>query len=103
MLQSPVDVFHHHHGIVDDEANGDGEAAHRHQIDRFAKQSQEEERHDGGDRKRQRGGQGQTPVAQEQRQNDNRQQAADDNRIADIAHRRGDEVGEVVNLGDAKA
>ena len=98
--RAPVDVLHHDHRIVDDEADGDGQAAHRHQVDRPAEQPHEDERRDHGERQRDGGDQRQPPVAQEDQQDDDGEQAADQDGVADVGDRGRDELGEVVDLRD---
>ena len=98
-----MNVLHHHHRIVDHQADGDGEAAHRHQVDRSAEQAQEHERRNHRHRQRDRGDQRQPEVAQEDDQHDDREKAADENRVAHVGDRGGDELGEVVDLGDRES
>ena len=94
-----MNVLDHHHRIVDDQADGDGEAAHRHQVDGAAEEPHEDEGRDHGERQRDRGDQRQPPVAQEDEQHDDREQAADQDRVAHAGDRVADELGEVVDLG----
>ena len=99
-VQMAVDVLDDDDGIVDDEADGDGEAAHRHHVDRLAEPAHDEEgRHD-GERQRDGGDEREAPVAQEDQQHDDGEHAADEDRVADVGDRGGDEFREVVGLGE---
>jgi hypothetical protein len=66
--QTPVDVLDHDNGIVNHQADRDGQAAHRHQIDRLAEDLHEEEGADDGQRQRGCGDDGQPPVSEEKQQ-----------------------------------
>ena len=96
--QAPMDVLDDDHGVVDDQADGDGHAAHRHQVDRLAEQPHEEERADDGQRQRAGGDEGQPPVAEEDQQHEHRERGADEDRVADVGDRGLDELREVVGL-----
>ena len=52
-----VDVLHHDHRVVDHQADGDRQAAHRHQVDRLAEQPHEEKGGEHGERQGDRGDQ----------------------------------------------
>ncbi len=52
LAQAAMNVLHHDDGIVDDEADRHGQAAHRHQVDRLAEQPHQEERGEHGERQR---------------------------------------------------
>jgi hypothetical protein len=97
-VEMAVDVLDDHDRVVDDQADGHGEAAHGHDVDRLAQPLHDEEgRHD-GERQCDRGDQRQPPVAQEDEQHDDGKHAADQDGIADVDDRGGDELGEIVRL-----
>ena len=98
--EMPMNVFHDHNRIVDDQADGDGEAAHRHQVDRAVGDVQDEERADDGQRQRHGGDQRGAPVAQEREQHANGQQPPDHDGFAHAPHRLLHEGREVVHLGN---
>jgi hypothetical protein len=93
-----VDVLDDHDGVVDDQADGHGEPPHRHDVDRLAEPSHDQECRHHGQRQRHRGDERQPPVAQEDEQDDDGEDAADDDRVADVDDRGGDELGEIVGL-----
>ena len=76
------------HGVVDDQADGDGQAAQRHQVQRVAGQVEEDEGDDEAQRDRQRRDQRGPPALEEQQQDQDAQQAADDDGVADVGDRR---------------
>ena len=86
--QVPRDVLDHDHGVVDDQADGHGQAAQRHQVQRVAGQVEEDEADDQAQRNRQRGDQGGPQALEEQQEDDDAQQAADDDGVADVGDRR---------------
>ena len=65
--QVPVDVFDDHHGVVNDQPDGDGETAERHQVNRPAENAHEEKRADDGDGKRGGGNERGPALAQEEK------------------------------------
>jgi hypothetical protein len=99
----PVDVLNHHHGIVNDQADGDGESTHRHQVDRTVEEPQEHERRDDRERQRRCGNQRQPDVAEEQNQDYHGEDAADENGVAHVGDCSADELGEVIDLGQPDA
>ncbi len=101
--QTPMDVFDHHHRIVDHQADGDRHPAHRHQVDRLAEQPHDEERRDDSQRQCACGHGGEPPVAQEQEQDDDGEGGADEDGVAHVGDRALDELREVVGLLDAQA
>jgi hypothetical protein len=102
-VRAAMDVLHHHHGVVDDQADRDREAAHRHLIDRAAEDPHEDEGGDDRQRQRQRGDGGQAHVAQEDDEDDDGEEPADQDRVAHAGDGVADELGEVVDLGDGDA
>ena len=103
LVEMPVDVLDHDDGVVDDQPDGDREAAHRHDVDRFAEPPHDQEGGHDGEGQRDRGDQRQPPVAQEDEQHDHREDAADEDRVADVGDRGGHELREVVGLGELQA
>ena len=73
-VHAAMDALDHHDRVVDDEADGHGEAAHRHEVDRLAEQAHDGERREHGERQRHGGDERQPPVAQEQQQDDDGEQ-----------------------------
>src|SRR6185369_6978659 len=103
LARTPVDVFHDNHRVVDDQTDGHGEAAERHQVDGAAEQPHEDEGRNDGHRQRDRRDHRQPPVAQENEQHDDGEDAANEDRVADARDRFLDELGEVVDATDADA
>ena len=68
--EMPMDVFHDDNRIVNDETDGDGEAAHRHEIDGAVGEAQDEKRSDDGQRERRGGHERGPPVAQKSEQDE---------------------------------
>ena len=102
-VEMPVDPFHHHDRVVDHQADGDRQPAHRHDVDGLAQPAHDQERRHDGEREGDRGDEGETPVAQEHEQDDHREQAADDDRVAHVGDGGGDELGQVVGLRHPQA
>ena len=98
--QMPMDVLDHDDRVVDDEADGDRKAAHRHEIDRAVRQVQDEERADDRQRQRRRRNEGRSPITQEREQDEHGEEAADDDRLAHALDRVHDERRQIVDLGD---
>ena len=98
-----MDVLHHNNRIVDDESDGDGQAAHRHQVDRSAEDAHEDEGRNHGHRQRDGGDGGQARVPQEDHQDDDGEKAADQDGVANVLDRGSHELGEVVDLRDGEA
>src|SRR5689334_17045745 len=75
--QVPCDVLDYHDGIIDNQSDGDGQAAQRHQVERFAAPVKEKE----GDRQRRGNGQGgdqrRAPASQKCQQDENTEQSPD--------------------------
>ncbi len=68
--QVPRDVLDHDHGVVDDQPDGDGQAAQRHQVERVAGQVEEDEADDEAERDRERGDQRGPDALEEQQEDD---------------------------------
>ena len=92
-----------HDGVVDHESDGDGEPAHRHEVDRLVEDAHHGEGRE--HRKRQRHGRDdrEPPVAKEDEEHDHGEEAADQDRVAHARDRRTDEFGQVVDLRDLQA
>ena len=99
---APRDVLHDHDRVIDHEADGDRQPAHRHQVDRLPRDPHQEEGREHGERQRQRRHEGEAPVAQEQQEHDDSEQAPEQDRVADVRHGGGHEFGEVVRLREPK-
>jgi hypothetical protein len=69
------DVLDHHHRVVDQDADPDGEAAERHQVERVAGKAQDEEGLHERDRDRERSDRGGTQALQEQQQGEHAERA----------------------------
>ena len=76
------DILDDHDGVVDDETDGGGETAERHQVEAFAEEAQDDERDGDGGGDDQSGHERTAPVAQEQHQDDGGQNQTDDDGIA---------------------
>ena len=68
--QVPRDVLDHDHRVVDDQADGDGQAAQRHQVQRVARQVEEHEADDQAQGNGERGDQRRPHALEEQQQDD---------------------------------
>ena len=91
------DVLEHHHRIVDQHADSKRDAAERHDVERQVEKVHEHEGADDRNRYREAGDDGRAGVAQEQVQDQDREQAADQRRLAHFADRRRDESGLVID------
>ena len=98
----PRDVLHDHDRVIDHEADGNRQPAHRHQVDRLPRDPHQEERREHGERQRHRCHEGEAPVAQEQQEHDDSEQAPEEDRVTDVRHGSGHEFGEVVRLREPK-
>ena len=98
-----VNVLDHDHRIVDDQADRDGQAAHRHQVDRPAEQPHEDEGRDDRHRQRHRGDHRQAPVAEEDEEHDDGEEAADQDGVAHAHDRLFDELRQVVDAAHLDA
>ncbi len=90
------DVFDDDDGVVDDEADGCGEAAEGHQVEAGAEGVEEEEGDRDGDRDDQPRDDGRAPVAQEDHDDDGGEDDADEDGVADRGDGFADEFGLVV-------
>jgi hypothetical protein len=95
--QPPLDVLDHDDRVVDDDADGHGEAAQAHEIERVAREGQAEQRDRDREREAQRGRGRRAPLAQEQEQYQDRERAADQHRVAHALHRVAHQRGLVVH------
>src|SRR5713101_7106774 len=93
----PVNVFDHHHRVVNHQPDGDGQAAERHQVERAAHQAHEKESAGGSERKRDGGDHGAPRLAEESEQDQDGQQAAEKDGIADVTDGIADELTQVVD------
>ena len=102
-LQVMEDVLRDDDGGVDEEPDGDGQAAKGHRVDADTGGAQQQPRQ--GDRQRQRQGdeQGRAPVAKEDEQHDDDQAGADEDGAADAAERRFHEARLVVDHPEGHA
>ena len=100
--QMAVDVFHHHHRIIDHQADGDGQPSQRHQIERAAEQADKKECRYHGQRQARRRHQGDSPIPQESKQNHHRQKPADQDSVADARHGLPYEFRQVVHRGNVQ-
>src|SRR5216683_2422379 len=82
--QMPGDVFDYHHRVIDDQADGNRQAAQRHQVECFTAPAQEEEGDGQGDGDGQSRDEGGPPAAQESQQDKDAEQTADQNGIAHV-------------------
>ena len=101
--QVPRDVLDHDHGVVDDQADGHGQPAQRHQVQRVAGQVEEDEADDQAQGDGQRGDQRGPEALEEQQQDDHAEQAADDDGVADVGDGGADEEPLVVDRADRDA
>src|SRR5208282_2913720 len=95
--EMPIDVFQYDHRIVNYQADGDRQPAERHQVQRATAQVHDEKGTDHGDRKRHGSNQSGFQLAQEDEQDDHGQKRADQDGVADAAHRFLDKFREVVD------
>ena len=89
--ESPLDILDDHDGIVDDDSDGDREAAQAHQVERSSREGDAQERDGDGERKRQRGGERGAPLAEEEQQHRDGEDAADQHGVANAVHRLADQ------------
>ncbi len=99
----PLDVFDHHHGIVNYQTNGHRDAAQAHQVESLPEQAHEKESDDDGQRNRGRGDNRDANMAEKCEQDDHRQQSANQNRIAYVGDRVADKRRLIVNALDLYA
>ena len=96
--QMAMDVLHDDNGVVDDESNRNRQAAHRHQVDRPARELQDAEGAQDCERQRDRRDECRPPVAEEEEQHEHCKCAAEDDRVTDAADRVAHERREIVDL-----
>ena len=101
--QPADDVFHHHDGVVDDEADSRGHAAECHDIEAAMEEFKQE--NSGGERRRhaEHRDEGDAAVAQEQQQHGAGEQHADQHRVAHADGGGDDEFALVIPGRDADA
>ena len=92
-----VNVLDDDHRIVDDQADRHRQPAQRHEVDGAAEQPEEYKGRNDRHRQCHRRDQRQPPVAQEDQQHDDGEEAADQNGIADVRDRFFDELGQIVD------
>ena len=90
------DVFDDDDGVVDDEADGGGEAAEGHQVEALADDPEEEDGDGDGDRDDETGDERGAPVAQEEEEDDAGEDEADEDGVADAGDAVADELRLVV-------
>ena len=95
---SSVDAFEHHDGVVDEHADGEGEAGQTDHVERAPENAEDEEGpyDTGGDRHRD--DQRRASASKKEEEHHDRQQAADDDVLVDEPDRRFDVLGFVVDL-----
>jgi hypothetical protein len=93
----PHDVLQHDHRVVDQHAHRERDAAERHDVEREVEHVHQHESADYRDRDCKAGDEGRARVAQEEVEHEDREQAADQRRLAHLADRRGDELRLVVD------
>ena len=100
-MQMPGNVLDNNDRIVDDETDGDRQTTERHQVQCLADPMHEEERNGQsrgqGEGRDERG----SPTTQERQQDQDAEDAADDDGIADVFDRVINEAGLIVNDGRA--
>ncbi len=90
------DVFHDNDGVVDDQADGRGEAAKCHQVEALADDPEEEDGDRDGDRDDQAGDERRSPIAQEEEEDEAGEHEADEDGISHAADGLMDEFGLIV-------
>ena len=99
-VQMPLDVLDRHRRVVDEDADGQGEAAQGHDIERLAERVEHEDRGEDGQRDRDRDDAGAAPIAEEQ-QDQRGRETGGDQRLADhAADGRAHETGLIEQGGD---
>jgi hypothetical protein len=96
MLEMPLDVFHHHDGIVDHDADRQHEPEQREIVDREAERRHHRERADQRYRYRDDRNDGRTPALQEYQHDDDDQQHRLVDRLDQLVDGLRDEFGRVV-------
>ena len=100
-LQVPIGVLDLDRGIIHQDADSEGQAAQRHDVDGFAQKAQGDDRRQDGQRNGHRNDERAAPAAQEEQDHHARQARGDDRFADDAAHRGTDEdrlIGQGLNL-----
>ena len=103
LLDVPVDVLEHDHGVVDEHADGECESREADDVQGTAHELEQQEGPDDARGDGQRDDQRGPRTAQEQEQDQDRQAAADHDVLVDEAYRRVDVLGLVVDLLEDQA
>ena len=90
------DVFDNDNGIVDDQADGRGEAAEGHEVEAFAEQPQRQDGDGDGDGNDEAGDERRGPVAQEEEEDDAGEDESDEDGIAHAGDGVADELRLIV-------
>ncbi len=90
--QSPHDVLHVDHGVVDDLADGDGQSSERHGVQRVAELRHDGDRGEKGEGDGRAGDGGGTEVGQKEKQDDDDEDRADEEGDADVVRGGLDEL-----------
>ena len=96
-LHHPFDVFHHHDGVVDDDADRQHDREQRHGVGRIADGQQRDESADQADRHRERRDQGGANAAEEKKDHDDDEDEGLDQGFLHLVDRVGDEHRGVVS------
>ncbi len=91
----PHDVFQHHDGVVNDEADAQDQSHHRHVVEAEIQQAHHGERAQEGKRQREAGDGGGPEIPQEQKDHAHNQPDGDEHGDLDIAERRADSAGAI--------
>src|SRR4029077_9760299 len=83
--QVPVNILDHHDSVIDDQPDGDCQAAQRHQVERAAENLQEEESADHGEGKRNGGNESGAYVAQKTEENQHSEDRANQNCVTNAS------------------
>ena len=97
------DVFHHHDRVIDDQTDGGGHAAERHDVEAHIEDEEQQDRHGQHGRHSHRGDERDLPVSQEQNQNERGQPDTDEDCVACAVRRGDDEIALVVPVRDLHA
>ena len=90
------DVLDYDDRVVDDEANGGGEATESHEVEALSDDPEEEDGDGDGDGNDEAGDERAGPVAEEEEEDDAGEDESDEDRVADAADGLADELGLVV-------
>ena len=91
LAQPAEDVLHAHDGVVDQFADGHGQAAERHRVDRHVEPLEDQARHDDRKRNGRQRDEGRAEVQQEQEQDDDHEDAAVAQGVDDVVDAQFDE------------